>query len=127
MHFDSEADMAIYGQKLKCVDTPVTVMGNYDSEVAIAFMVVFERCDSDKRKCKSEEEFQEWLLDKYLFTYENDKKFISYKFGEDRIDRTAKRHWHTLSPVSRVEHVKMIYRSDLVLNDSIFSIGQYSD
>ena len=40
-------------------------------------MIVFEKCDRTKRTCKSEEEIEEWMTFKYIFTLDNHKKFVS--------------------------------------------------
>ena len=48
-------------------------------------MVVFDRCDSEKRakiglKCKSETEIDEWLRFKYIIVRENTRQFVQHKF-----------------------------------------------
>ena len=41
---------------LKCVDEPVEISGDFDTFSAQNLMVVFEICDPEVRKCKSQEE-----------------------------------------------------------------------
>ena len=54
--------------------------GNYDTNLASNFMVVFEKCDAKKLspglKCKSEAEIEQWMQFKYIVVMENEAKFI---------------------------------------------------
>ena len=69
-------------------------------------MVIFEKCDREKRFCKSEAEIKKWMKFKYIYTYENQKKFISYKFGEESILANSFGNWYSLAYDQRLEHVK---------------------
>ena len=78
---------------MRCLVDPknITIFGNYDSQDAQNFMVVFEKCDPLKSTipCKTEAEINEWLLMKYFMIFSNEKKFISHKFDEDKIQKLA--------------------------------------
>ncbi len=87
-------------------------------------MVVFDRCDAEKRakiglKCKSETEIDEWLRFKYIIVRENTKQFVQHKFEDERIDETSKITWYPISAVNRIDYVRMITRSEMQLNDGI--------
>lgn len=68
--------MSIYGKKLKCIDEPYSILGDFNTDRAIALMTVIEKCNPEVRSCKSEAEIDAWLRGKYLFTYSNEKEFI---------------------------------------------------
>ena len=44
------------------------IHGNYDTSSLRNFMIVFEKCDPEKRKCKSDQEITDWLEYKYIYT-----------------------------------------------------------
>lgn len=91
-------------------------------------MIVFERCNPERRAalgltCKTEAEINEWLIAKYFIVRENNRAFVQHKFGEERINDKSQLKWYPISNVSRVDVVRMITRSDMLLNDSIMNIG----
>ena len=51
-------------------------------------MIVFEKCDSSWKDvtCKSEEDMKKWMTGKYFAVLSNQKKFIPYKFGDERME-----------------------------------------
>ncbi len=67
-----------YRTKMKCIDEPYQIWGDYNSDIAQNLMVVFERCDTkaEGNNCKTNNEIDEWLLGKYIFTLENEKTFV---------------------------------------------------
>lgn len=71
--------MQIHGIRLKCIKEAHTLHGNYDTASAANLMIVFEKCDRTKPKntCKSEEEIEEWMTFKYIYTLDNQEKFVS--------------------------------------------------
>ena len=51
-------------------------------------MIVFEKCDSSKHptlSCQSEQNINEWMESKYIFTYVNERKFVTHKFNDEHI------------------------------------------
>ena len=54
---------------------------------------------------------------KYFLTFENTKRFIQHKFGNDRLLSSAESNWYPLNPHSRTEYVKLITRTTLDLHD----------
>ena len=94
--------MKIYGPKLRCLKdhTQIMMRGNYDSSTASNLMVVFELCDpeaDETLKCKSEIEIEEWMRQKYLIVYINEKRFIQHKFDEERIKKHSIFNWYPLT------------------------------
>jgi len=91
--------------------------GDYDTENASNLMIVFETCDINKRapgqKCKSEQEIASWMEYKYIVILENEKKFVQHKFGKDRVDAKSTTRYFPMNYNSRLDYVKMIYRSDV--------------
>ena len=66
-----------YRKKMKCIDEPYQIWGDYDADIASNLMVVFDRCNSTLRDdCKSDAEYAQWLQGKYIFVLENEKTFI---------------------------------------------------
>ena len=87
-------------------------------------MVVFEKCDPEKRTtCKSEEEITAWLEFKYIILLENSKQFVSHLFETDRIAESGWIRWFPVSNQARTDYVKIINRSELNLNDYRVNIG----
>lgn len=55
----SEKKLKLYGNKLKCMDEENnTIFGNYNSPQANNLVIVFELCNPDLRKCKSDSEIK---------------------------------------------------------------------
>ena len=53
----SQQDIEKYGHQMKCITDDLTeIQGNYNTYSAQNLMVVFEKCDPEKQKCKSESE-----------------------------------------------------------------------
>jgi hypothetical protein len=79
---------------LQCMTEPVNLVGNWNTESAKVLEFYFEKCDSEKREtCKSEEEVQEWMKDKYLILAYNRQLFMTDKFGEKRFKKNSYLDW----------------------------------
>jgi len=79
---------------LQCMTEPVNLVGNWNTETAKVLEFYFEKCDSEKREtCKSEEEVQEWMKDKYLILAYNRQLFMTDKFGEKRFKKNSYLDW----------------------------------
>ena len=78
---------------MRCIKNldELKIWGEFDTNKGSNLMITFEKCDISKRppgaKCKSEAEIEAWMTFKYIVTLENEKKFISHKFGESRVDK----------------------------------------
>lgn len=122
----SQPDLSTYGPKLKCVrpGQNVTIFGNYDTNQASSFMVVFEKCDSKLRAtCRDENEISEWLEFKYFIIVENSRRFVPHLFENERIAQFAQLSWIPVSNQVRKETVKYVTRSNFLLNDYKFNVG----
>ena len=93
----SKTDLKAYGPgKMRCIKDldQLKMWGDFDNNKGSNLMIVFEKCDISKRRllgltCKSETEIEQWMAFKYIVTLQNESKFISYKFGEKRIDKKS--------------------------------------
>ena len=117
---------SIYLDKLLCMadQNDLSIRGNYDTSSGESLMVVFDRCDSEKRakfglKCKSDTEIDEWLRFKYIIVRENSRQFVQHKFQNERLDDSSRITWYPISAINRIDVVKMITRSEIQLNDGI--------
>ena len=56
--------------------------GNYDSPDVRNIMIVFEKCNNETSevRCKSEDEISQWMQQKYILVYLNQRKFVQHKF-----------------------------------------------
>ena len=79
-------------------------------------MLVFEKCDPEKRRCKSEQEIDEWLEFKYIMVIENTKTFIPHLFDEKSIKKVSRLKFYPIATI-RTDIVQMITRSLIILND----------
>ena len=71
---------------MNCIkDEEITLQGNQQTGIANNFQIVFDRCNPDQRECKNDDEFYKWLNSKVILIRENSRKFISDKFGENKI------------------------------------------
>ena len=84
---------------MKCMDSDLPLYGHYDSNEAANLMLVFEKCDSEKRRCKSEKEIDEWLEFKYFIVHENTKNFVPHLFGEERIEKVAVTKFYPIAAI----------------------------
>ena len=60
---------------------------------------------------------------KFILVLENGYEFVQHKFKEERIDASAAINWYPLSSRTRTDNVKMITRSDMMLNDNFAHVG----
>ena len=100
----------------KCIDDDISQYGHYDSIKTANLMLVFEKCDSDKRACKSENQIDDWLEFKYIMVIENTKSLIPHLFDEDSILQVSTLKFYPISQY-RTDIVQVITRSLIVLND----------
>ena len=88
-HPSSVVDLKRLESLLKCVREPYGIVGDFDTAITGSLMAIFEKCDRVKRSCKSEAETEAWMSGKYIFTIENQKKFVSYKFGDETMQMNS--------------------------------------
>lgn len=88
---------------MRCIKNlnDLKIWGNYDTDLASNLMVVFEKCDIEKRppgaKCKTEAQIEEWMAFKYIFTLENEIKFVQHYFDDKRIDKRSRARQYALN------------------------------
>ena len=103
-------DIRYYLPWMICAAVPdeVFVQGNFNTPNADSLMIVFEKCDQAKNPeitCETEENISKYMSGMYMFTISNEKKFIQYNFGEDRVVSQAETKWWALSANSRTDFV----------------------
>ena len=57
---------------MKCIDEEFEIKGNYDTDSASNLLIVFEKCDSSQRKCKTDTEIEQFLKWKYILYSQNE-------------------------------------------------------
>lgn len=57
--------------KMKCIDEPYEINGDYNSDITANVQAVFVKCDRRYQTCKSDEVINDWLKFKYIVTLEN--------------------------------------------------------
>ena len=107
---NTAADLDIYGSSLRCLKdkSDSELWGHYHSGNAGSLMVVFEKCDSEKRSCASEGEIAKWMMGRYIITLENQRKFVEHQFDDERFMSSAEIKWYPLNSDSRNEFVNII-------------------
>ena len=53
--------LKVYYPKMKCIDSELFIFGDYSTHATVNINIVFEKCDSTVRTCKSNEEIENWL------------------------------------------------------------------
>ena len=86
-----------YGPKMFCFDKRLEIKGTYDSEKASHLTIKFERCNPTERECKSEEEFEQWMIGKFIITIENQWIFNSDDYGDSKVTAESRFSWHLVS------------------------------
>ena len=77
---ETELEM-ILGKSLLCIDEDVSLKGDWQSGVAKVLIASFEKCDRKARKtCRSDQEVNEWLKDKYMYVVFNEVILDQYGF-----------------------------------------------
>ena len=117
-----------YASKMQCFSSQVqhSLYGNYDSYEARNIVVVFEKCDPLKTtvKCKTDDEINAWMLQKYLIVYVNQERFIQHVFDEDSVKKEALMRWAPLNPELRTDLVFTINRTKQELYDNWLVFGK---
>ena len=68
----STSDLIVNVQEtLRCIDEPFEISGSYDTFTAQNLMVVYEVCNPESRKCKSQETIERILKTTYMLIIEN--------------------------------------------------------
>lgn len=123
----NEIDVLTYGPKLKCIREDYSIAGNFNTGIGANLMVVFERCvgnTSEGLPCKSPAEIEEWMRFKYIFTLENEVKFVQHLIDAESMVKQSVASWYSLVSVLRVDSVKMLKRISVNLQDEVYSVGE---
>ena len=55
----------------------------------------------------------------------NERKFIQYEFGADKVKEASEIKWYSINNIIRADHPVTIYQSDINMNDNQFSLGSF--
>lgn len=99
--------------------------GNFDASNAANLMIAFETCDQNDPnvKCKSEAQIRNWMKHKYILVLLNERKFVQYKFEDEKILQHSYFKWYGLTPDARTDIINFVVRSFFELSDQIWNIG----
>ena len=124
----TETDARIYAPKMLCpIDLQDNqLQGDYNAQKAKNLMVIFEKCHESwsNETCKSDAEIEQWIKGKFIAVLTNQKKFIPYKFGDERMEIQLQLNWYALNSRTRTDYVNHIVRKSSLINDNILSLGQ---
>ena len=112
---------------MKCINKmdDISMWGNYDLPNGANLMIVFEKCNNATSAvtCKSEAEIRKWLKFKYFVGLINSRVFVQHKFEDERIQTESHLLWFPVSTSVRMDHVVILNRFTMQLNDSHFNLG----
>ena len=74
-HPNSIGFMKFYRKKLNCIEDDIEIYGNYESDEASHLQIQFERCNPEKRSCKTEEEITNAMNRLFIVTVHNSIRF----------------------------------------------------
>ena len=63
------------------------------------------------------------MKDKYIIILSNHRKFIPWKFDEDKIEKQLSLDWYAMTKNHRADYPNLIYRQISDLNDDYFNLG----
>lgn len=68
---------------LRCLNEPLNIIGNWESQIANVPQIYWEKCDLFRRDtCKTDAEVKEWMKNKYFWLVFNKKLIQNDEFGE---------------------------------------------
>ena len=99
-----------YSSKLWCFDEPLDQRGNYDTTEAKTITVNVFRCDPQVRStCKSDEEIDAFISNKFILILENNYKFKQEIYSEERrVEKRSELSFVPIDPDLSVELIKMV-------------------
>ena len=104
----------------------INVQGDYNSVRTRTFMIQFEKCNPSTSavSCKSETQIQDWLRDKYILTFKNQRRFDVEEFQKNhKIVEESRTNWIPINVDVKEEIALKVSRTELDLQDEIFQWG----
>ena len=117
--------MSSVSDLMKCIDEPYTISGHYDSKTASNLMVVYEKCNPEKRKCKSKEFIEKAIEGSYMLLVDNSEHYSHHAVpgSEEMIISESNQKWYALSTSIRLEWPKKITISNILWDSLRIGIG----
>ena len=113
-------------EKMKCIDEPYQIWGDYNSDQGQNLMVVFERCEQEKeeeRDCESEEDIDLWLQFKYIAIQQNERNYHQNIDDSDvRVSQESFMTFHPVSVSTRADFPRMISVSEVLSHEIPYGI-----
>ena len=102
LRYRDQSILDSYGPKMKCFKDPsqLAIWGNFDSSQAQNFQLAFRKCNNETSKvpCKSQQEIEQWMSNKYILVLLNENNFLKHKFGDDTMQKESRIYWYSLTP-----------------------------
>lgn len=122
MHFKSQSYKR-YVPAMKCLDEDISIYGDFNTNIAASFMVVFEKCAPEGQlTCADPATIEEWLKFKYILTAENTENYLQTKPADERMEAFSRFVWFALTTSSRIDKVKYITFNDIELMETPIGI-----
>ena len=101
------------------MDEALPIRGHYNTLKAETPTIILRKCDSTKRStCKSDQEINEWLNGKFIFTIENNWKFNATSYDpEYRLEKQSKFRWFSLNSNAVEEQFLMFSAKEMSFQD----------
>ena len=117
------SSFAFFKKKMKCIDEAYEVWGTYSADETSNLMVVFDRCDSTKRTCKSEMEIDKWLEFKYIILLQNERQYLqTIDNPQGRVKEHSIMSQHAVSSTERTDWPRMVTITEVIYNAHPWSV-----
>ena len=124
IHPQSLVNVKLYRKKFLCIDREeMSLYGDYNSLSARTMRVQLMRC-LGKDYCKSEEEINQFMLDKYLLMLNNQIRFDSTLFGSESIIMESRISWFRVSAFVQYDYPFKVQRTEVLLQDKIADLDE---
>ena len=124
IHEKSVEVIKLYKKKLLCIDKEEsTLFGDYNSLAARTITVQLKKCHG-KVYCKSDEEINKFIRDKYLLMLNNQIRLDSSKYGAESIIMESRITWFRISTMARLEYPYRVQRTEILLQDEIANLDE---
>ena len=127
IHETSTAYVNLYKHKFVCLDQEdLEIQGTFSSKKAKLLRATLNRC-SGHDYCKSQEEINEYLENKYLLLLINQIRFDSERYGEESIVPESRVDWIRVSTKIQFEQPYSVKKTRLQLQDLHIDLDQLTE
>ena len=116
-------DINRFYKVLNCMKEPFVLSGDYNTIAAKQLVIAFSICRGETY-CRDEEtEIKPWLRRKFVMALENQFSFNKEKVETEKLKKTSRLRWITLTPQIRTDIYNYVQISKLDLSDEIGSLA----